>query len=103
MKLCPKSASSWCGDPVLPSRACRNYLGLTSDAYAACGEAASALHGMTLLQVHQAQALNDLHDGGRDSVVLEELRMATDLALQATKVTTSSLGSAMSKLMVQET
>ena len=102
MQLCPKSASSWRGDPVLPSRACRHSSGLTGSAYAACGEAASALHAMALLQVHQAKALKDLHEGGHDPEVLKELRTATDLALRATKVTASSLGRAMSTLVVQE-
>ncbi len=45
-----------------------------------------------LLQVHQAKALRDLHEGGHDLAVLHELRAATDLALRATKVTAQSLG-----------
>ncbi len=55
-----------------------------------------------LLQVHQAKALRDLHEGGHDLAVLHELRAATDLALRATKVTAQSLGRAMSTLVVQE-
>ncbi len=42
---------------------------------------------MALLQVHQAKALRDLHEGGHDPQVHHELRAVTDLALQATKVT----------------
>ncbi len=57
---------------------------------------------MALLQVHQAKALRDLHEGGHDLAVLHELRAATDLALRATKVTVQSLGRAMSTLVVQE-
>ncbi len=57
---------------------------------------------MALLQVHQAKALRDLHEGGHDLAVLHELRAATDLALRATKVTVQSLGRAMSMLVVQE-
>ncbi len=57
---------------------------------------------MALLQVHQAKALRDLHEGGHDLAVLHELRAATDLALRATKVTAQSLGRAMSTLVVQE-
>ncbi len=57
---------------------------------------------MALLQVHQAKALKDLHEGGHDLTVLHELRAATDLALRATKVTAQSLGRAMSTLVVQE-
>ncbi len=57
---------------------------------------------MALLQVHQAKALRNLHEGGHDLAVLHELRAATDLALRATKVTAQSLGRAMSTLVVQE-
>ncbi len=35
-------------------------------AYGACGEAASALHAMALLQVHQDKAIKVLHKGGHD-------------------------------------
>ncbi len=84
------------------ARACRHSSALTGSAYAACGEAASALHAMALLQVHQAKALRDLHEGGHDPGVLSELRTATDLALRATKVTARSLGRAMSTMVVQE-
>ncbi len=102
MQLCPTVASTLRGEPCLPSRACKYSSGLTGSAYRACGEAASALHAMALLQVHQAKALRDLHEGGHDLVVLHELRAATDLALRATKVTAQSLGRAMSTLVVQE-
>ncbi len=102
MQLCPTAASTLRGDPCLPSRACKYSSGLTGSAYRACGEAASALHAMALLQVHQAKALKDLHEGDHDLTVLHELRAATDLALRATKVTAQSLGHAMSTLVVQE-
>ncbi len=102
MQLCPRTASTWRGNPLLPSRACRHSSALTGSAYAACGEAASALHAMALLQVNQAKALRDLHEGGHDPGVLSELRTATDLALRATKVTARSLGRAMSTMVVQE-
>ncbi len=92
MQLCPRTASTWRGNPLLPSRACRHSSALTGSAYAACGEAASALHAMALLQVHQAKALRDLHEGGHDPGVLSEHRTTTDLALRATKVTARSLG-----------
>ncbi len=74
MKLCPNTASSWRGNPLLPSRACRHSSSLTGCAYAACGVAASPLHAMALLQVHQAKVLRDLHEGGHDPEVLSELR-----------------------------
>ncbi len=102
MQLCPTATTTLRGDPCLPSRACRYSSGLTGSAYRACGEAASALHAMALLQVHQAKALKDLHEGGHDLTVLHELHAATDLALRATKVTAQSLGRAMSMLVVQE-
>ncbi len=35
---------------------------------------------MALLQVHQAKALRDLHEGGHDPQVHHELHAATDLA-----------------------
>ncbi len=81
MQLCPTVASTLRGEPCLPSRACKYSSGLTGSAYRACGEAASALHAMALLQVHQAKALRDLHEGGHDLAVLHELRAAMDLAL----------------------
>ncbi len=56
----------------------------------------------TLLQVHQAKALKDQHEGGHDPEVLSELRTATDLALRATTVTPRSLGRAMSTMVVQQ-
>ncbi len=102
MQLCPRTASTWCGNPLLPSRACRHSSALTGSAYAACGETASALHAMALLQVHQAKALRDLHEGGHDPGVLSELRTTKDLALRVTKVTARSLGRAMSTMVVQE-
>ncbi len=70
--------------------------------YGAAGQAASALHAMALLQVHQAKALKQLHEGDADPGVLQELRTATDLALRATKVTARALGQTMSTLVVQE-
>ncbi len=100
MQLCPNS--TWRGEPSLPSRACEHSSDLTGRAYQACGEAASALHAMALLQVHQAKALRDLHEGGHDPQVHHELRAATDLALRGTKVTARAVGRAMSTLVVQE-
>ncbi len=100
MQLCPNS--TWRGEPSLPSRACKHSSDLNGRAYQACGEAASALHAMALLQVHQAKALRDLHEGGHDPQVHHELRAATDLVLRATKVTARAVGRAMSTLVIQE-
>ncbi len=102
MQLCPQGAAAWRGNPRLPSRACKFSSALTAKAYGAAGQAASALHAMALLQVHQAKALKQLHEGDADPGVLQELRTATDLALRATKVTARALGQTMSTLVVQE-
>ncbi len=102
MQLCPQGAAAWRGNPRLPSRACKFSSTLTAKAYGADEQAASALHAMALLQVHQAKALKQLHKGGADPGVLQELRTATDLALRATKVTARALGQTMSTLVVQE-
>ncbi len=102
MQLCPQGAAAWRGNPRLPSRACKFSSALTAKAYGAAGQAASALHAMALLQVHQAKALKQLHEGDANPGVLQELRTATDLALRATKVTARALGQTMSTLVVQE-
>ncbi len=101
-RLCPQGAAAWRGNPRLPSRACKFSSALTAKAYGAAGQAASALHAMALLQVHQAKALKQLHEGDADPGVLQELRTATDLALRATKVMARALGQTMSTLVVQE-
>ncbi len=93
LQLCPQGAAAWRGNPRLPSRACKFSSALTAKAYGAAGQAASALHAMALLQVHQAKALKQLHEGDADPGVLQELRTATDLALRATKVTARPPGS----------
>ncbi len=82
MQLCPQGAAAWRGNPRLPSRACKFSSALTAKAYGAAGQAAPALHAMALLQVHQAKALKQLHEGDADPGVLQELRTATDLALR---------------------
>ncbi len=90
MQLCPQGAAAWWGNPRLPSRACKFSSTLTAKAYSAAGQAASALHVMALLHVHQAKALKQLHEGGADPGVLQELRTATDPTLRTTKVTAHS-------------
>ncbi len=102
MQLCPQGAAAWRGNPCLQSRACKFSSALTAKAYGAAGQAASALHAMVLLQVHQAKALKQLHKGGAEPGVLQELRTAMDLALRVTKVTAWALGQTMSTLVVQE-
>ncbi len=100
--LCPRNAATWRNRPRLPSKACKLTAALTAKAYSAAGQAASALHAMAMLQVHQANALKQVHEGSADPGLMQELRTATDFALRATKVTARSLGKAMSTMMVQE-
>ncbi len=57
---------------------------------------------MAILQVHQAKALKQVHEGSTDPGLMQELRTATDFALRASKVTAQSLGKAMSTMVVQE-
>ncbi|XP_057213817.1 uncharacterized protein LOC130568789 [Triplophysa rosa] len=64
---------------------------LARTSYTAAGQAASELHAMAILHVHQTKALNRLDEGKHDSAVMQELRTATDLALQETKVTVQVL------------
>lgn len=71
-------------------------------AYNASGQAATALHAMAILQVCQARALKDLHEGSPHPEVMQELRSATDYALWSTKVMAQALGWAMSTLVAQE-
>ncbi|KAL0202567.1 hypothetical protein M9458_000585, partial [Cirrhinus mrigala] len=89
--LCPQNAATWRNHPRLPSKACKISSALAAKAYSAAGQAASALHAMAILQVHQAQALKQLHEGRPDKRVMQELRTATDFALRATKVTVRHL------------
>ncbi len=100
--LCPRNAATWRNRPRLPSKACKLTAALAVKAYSAAGQAASALHAMAILQVHQAKALKQVHEGSTDPGLMQELRTATDFALRATKVTARSLGKAMSTMVVQE-
>ncbi|KAL0152541.1 hypothetical protein M9458_052264, partial [Cirrhinus mrigala] len=90
--LCPQDAATWRGSPRLPSKACRLSSALAGRADCAASQAATALHAMATLQVYQAKALKELHEGSPDQAVMQELRAATDFALRATKVTARSLG-----------
>ncbi len=100
--LCPRNAATWRNRPRLPSKACKLTAALAAKVYSAAGQAASALHAMAILQVHQAKALKQVHEGSTDPGLMQELRTATDFALRATKVTARSLGKAMSTMVVQE-
>ncbi len=100
--LCPRNAATWRNRLRLPSKACKLTAALAAKAYSAAGQAASALHAMAILQVHQAKALKQVHEGSTDPGLMQELRTETDFALRATKVTARSLGKAMSTMVVQE-
>ncbi len=100
--LCPRNAATWRNRPRLPSKACKLTAALAAKDYSAAGQAASALHAMAILQVHQAKALKQVHEGSTDPGLMRELRTATDFALRATKVTARSLGKAMSTMVGQE-
>ncbi len=56
--LCLQNAATWRNCPHLSSKACKLTAALTAKAYSAAGQAASALHAMAILRVHQAKALN---------------------------------------------
>ncbi|KAI2647677.1 Chitin synthase 3 [Labeo rohita] len=90
------------GDIQRSPRACKFSSALVVKAYAASGQAVSALHTMAILQVYQAKILKDLHEGFLDPELLQELRSTTDYALRTTKVTAQALGRAMSNMVVQE-
>ncbi len=96
------NAATWRNRPRLPSKACKLTAALAAKAYSGAGQAASALHAMAILQVHQAKALKQVHEGSTDPGLMQELRTATDFTLRATKVTARSLGKAMSTMVVQE-
>ncbi|KAL1270897.1 hypothetical protein QQF64_029913 [Cirrhinus molitorella] len=100
--LCPQNAATWRDRPRLPSKACKLSSALAARAYNAAGQAASALHAMATLQVYQAKALKELHEGSSDRRMMQELRSATDFALRETKVTARALGQVMSTMVVQE-
>ncbi len=87
---------------VHPLKPCSMTSALANRAYAAAGQAGSALHMMSVLQVFQAKLLQDMDESGRDPGTFTELRTVTDLALCATKVTTQAVGKAMASLVVLE-
>ncbi len=102
VRLCPQGAAAWRVIHTFRPGPVGFSSALTAKACGAAGQAASALHAMALLQVHQAKALKQLHEGDADPGVLQELRTVTDLALRATEVTARALGQTMSTLVVQE-
>ncbi|XP_057206003.1 uncharacterized protein LOC130564123 isoform X1 [Triplophysa rosa] len=88
--LCSQAVSTWRGRPKLPSKACRTSASLVSKAYAAAGKAASSLHAMAILQVHQAKALKEIHEGKTNPGLTQELRCVTSLPSRAVPSDVSS-------------
>ncbi len=72
--------------PTWDFRACKFTSSLVARAYAASGQAAFNLHAMAYLQVYRAKVLKDLHEGGPNLEMIQELHSVTDYALQAMKV-----------------
>jgi LSD1 subclass zinc finger protein len=99
--LCPPSAR-WRSSPTLPSKACRATSSFHARAYTAAGQAASALHSMSVLQVLQSDILREWAESGRNPSAVTDLRSATDLALRATKAAAQALGRCMASLCVSE-
>ena len=97
--LCPPSAR-WRSKSALPSKACRTTSALAGRAFAASGQAASALHSMAILQILQADLLRELDEKGSDQSAFTDLRSATDLALRATKTAAQAIGRSMAALTV---
>lgn len=92
--LCPFS-SSLRSEAMLPSKPCRMTAHIAEKAYAASGEAASALHTMAVLQVFQAQLLRSLDGEEPNPDGVRDLRVATDFAHMATKRTAQAIGRSM--------
>ncbi len=63
--MCSESIT-WRNCPHLLSKACKLTAALAAKAYSAAGQAASAMHAMAILQVHQAKALKQMHEGSTD-------------------------------------
>lgn len=76
--LCLQRAATW---QNFPSKASKFLAALVAKAYSAPGQAASTLHAMALLQVHQTKALKELHEGYSEPGLFQELCTATGLAL----------------------
>ncbi|KAA0714748.1 hypothetical protein E1301_Tti006412 [Triplophysa tibetana] len=100
--LCPPSAIGCTAKAAHPSKPCRSTSALAGRAFSSAGQAASALHSKTVLQVYQAKLLQGMDESGSDIAPFKELRSATDLALSATKVTAQAIGRSMASLVVLE-
>lgn len=79
----PQNTATWRNRPHLPSKACKLTSALAAKAYSGAGLATSALHAMAILQVYQAKALKELHEGSFDPWLMQELCTVTNFALWA--------------------
>ncbi len=101
--LSPSLAPSWKSRPLLPSKPCRTTSALIGKSYIADGQAGMALHTMAILQAYQADVLKEMDEGtGLTPEALKELRIATDLALRATKHTARAEGGSMAASVAAE-
>lgn len=75
---------------------------LASKAYSLAGEGASALHAMVVLQIFQTKLLQSLEGGAVTPDTVNDLCMATDFVLTATKHTAQAIGRAMGFMVVQQ-
>ncbi|KAI2645524.1 Cytoplasmic polyadenylation element-binding protein [Labeo rohita] len=66
--------------------ACKLSLALAAKAYSSAGQDASVLHAMAILQVYQAKALKELHNGSSDPGLMQELRLVTNNLVQMADV-----------------
>lgn len=56
--------ATWRNHPrCLPPKACKTRTALAAKAYSAAGHATYPLNAMAILEVHQAKALKELHEG----------------------------------------
>ncbi len=101
--LSPSLAPSWKFHPLLPSKPGRITSPLIGKSYIVAGQAGMALHTMAILQAYQADVLKEMDEGtGLTPEAVKELRRATDLALRATKHTTSAVGRSMAGSVAAE-
>lgn len=90
MQLCPRSASTWRGNPCLPSKACKSLFSQPR-----------LLEPLDRLPP-PCMALKELHKGSSDLGLMQEMCTETNLTLRVMKVTVCSLGQTMATLVIQE-
>lgn len=79
--------------PTLPTKPFRVTSNLGGKAYVAAGRAGACLHNMGILQAYQTDLLGLIkQDEPLEFDLLNEIRRAADLSLQATKETAPAIG-----------